>query len=483
VAVIVAVMWTAWVAPLLRFVLNSPLAYPRGLHFPGWLVLLLLVGSGGLVRILQDQRCGPWVTAGVGLAATLGAVAYVAGVDITRPYPDAQRLLTDMRSSGDAYPAALLALLATVLLWLWGSAASWDDYGETFGGFLIGTVVIGMLVLVTDADYWSATGQSLWGYALLFVVTALLSLGLVSARHTLAQARALDPQVPAPPRRWVAVVVLVVALVLIIGWPMAALVAPDAVREVSALIRPAWESVADVAIHVFLVFAYVIFLVLDPLIAVLQRVMAARWERMFGRLAEILGGLLGDPREVVGSVTAGAWTVDRGLLIGVRALVVMGLVVGILAAFYLAFRRQRRRGCPTVFEERASVLSSELLAAQWRSVMAGLGRRRRRRLYALVEGDDPRLVVRRLYQRFLAHTAVLGLARPRHITPRAYAQSLSEVLTPAGPWVEALTEAYQLARYGPVPPAPELVDTAREALDRLEAAWPASKVWASRRQA
>ncbi len=82
--------------------------------------------------------------------------------------------------------------------------------------------------------------------------------------------------------------------------------------------------------------------------------------------------------------------------------------------------------------------------------------------------------MRRAYQTMLEWARTLSLPRQAGQTPAAYAQALARALPRGRGAIEALTGAYERARYAAEPPSAEDARTALGALSTLQATPPAA---------
>lgn len=109
-----------------------------------------------------------------------------------------------------------------------------------------------------------------------------------------------------------------------------------------------------------------------------------------------------------------------------------------------------------------------LRAIAWAGRRSGrLGRTARRASRALARAlgrgpRTPREEVLQLYREMEELLAVNGRARPRHVTPRAFARNLSQ------PGVEKLTACFEIARYSDLEVSQSLARDCREALESLQ---------------
>ncbi|HEX6780266.1 MAG TPA: DUF4129 domain-containing protein, partial [Ktedonobacterales bacterium] len=174
-------------------------------------------------------------------------------------------------------------------------------------------------------------------------------------------------------------------------------------------------------------------------------------------------------------------------------LIVIGAAI-LLLILWRAFRTfSAWRHDDAADEERESLGATRLMGAQLRALLAALAARFQR---ASTEGQDtgelPGNTIRLLYQRVLQRAALRGLTRAPAETPREFEQRLGPVLrsqpasigagipdeqqlsqpTTTDADLEAITTAYEQARYGDLEPAPPevtaLSERAEQLLRRLE---------------
>ncbi len=466
----VALMWVAWLAPLVFYLLNSGLAYPAGTPFPGWLLYALLLGASALRHALAGRSWGRPLVTVVGLAVIVGVGGWLSGADPRHLGRWLAGLGALLARTEEGFPAPLIVFLISALAWLWGLAVTWQDYGELFAGFVLGVLGFGFLLLVPARPFWEAAPLRIVAYLLLFVVSGLVSLGLVSAAQTLAAERRSDAGVPPLRREWLAAVGAVVLGVLLLGWGAARWLSPELPAELWAALRPVGRAVERVLAALLMGVAYVVFGVLGPLIEFLQRLAARNW----GALTDLLAGVLAWVRSLsaggAGRAAPARPGADPRTLLAVARYVILGLLGLVLAAgLWLGARRRARRRRPFARDVRESLLTRELLRAQWSGLLAGLRRRRRPpEPYLPLAGEDARRAIRRLYRGLLARMAAVDRPRAPGLTPRAYARALAPQVPGCGAAVATLTEAYLLARYAPEEPGAEELTAAQSAWEDIE---------------
>jgi len=454
-------MRVAWLTPLLHFALNNVFVAPTGAHFPAWLILLLLLGASALESALQDHPDGPSLAAGAGMLAIVVVVAYTFRFDITHLGRWLKWIFANLTTFREAFPATLVVILATALVWRRGMTADWHSYGELFRGFMTGVAVLGFLMLVVSGHAWDRAGLNMWTSMITFVLSALLSLALIGAYDVLTREQ-MGLVVPSLSRPWLAAAVVVTLSVMAVGWIVALILSPGTMAEMLRLLRPIWIVIREVILYVVLAFAYLIFWLLGPLLEMLQASVEGRWEEATEGLAERLE----EEFEIVEATPADPNPV---LQMALRIVFITVLVVGVALILYWAFRRRKRQRRQRIQEERESVLSRELLVQQLRDVFS-----RRRRAgdvspFLPLSGEDPRQAIRRLYQSMLSRMSDLGRARSPALTPRAYARVLVDVFPTEREALHTLTEAYLLARYAPEPPSQQDVRAASRAWEQIRA--------------
>jgi hypothetical protein len=131
----------------------------------------------------------------------------------------------------------------------------------------------------------------------------------------------------------------------------------------------------------------------------------------------------------------------------------VGLLPLALLALLIALAKRRLRGGPRD-EERESLLSAGEVLGDLRALLAGLagrGARKRAGLQAALEalrGRDPASRARRAYIHMLLALEARERPRPPAATPAEFAPAASATLPAAATAVDALTAAYERARYG-----------------------------------
>jgi len=154
-----------------------------------------------------------------------------------------------------------------------------------------------------------------------------------------------------------------------------------------------------------------------------------------------------------------------------RISLLLAILAGMILAFLLVWQRRRSRSKDDVSEQRELIWSKELLLRQLRDLL-----RRRPSIESpslfleLPQPEEPRQLIRLLYQRLLARARDLGYARPPGLTPTGYQRLLLGLIPGQRAALATLTAMYLLARYAPEAPGPEEVTKAQQAIVSIEEA-------------
>ena len=166
-------------------------------------------------------------------------------------------------------------------------------------------------------------------------------------------------------RYWLSSVALVIAAVLLLGFLLSALIAPETLAQVLGLFSPIVDLLAQVLLAVLYAAVYVMFLVLSPLIDWLRRLIASLRPldaptdlAQFQPLSPLfLDQSSGAPAELVEPFRWG---------------IVIAVIVAAAVIFALSLRLLRVAEASDVDETRESILSRALLNDQLRALWARL---------------------------------------------------------------------------------------------------------------
>ncbi|NLD44475.1 MAG: DUF4129 domain-containing protein [Chloroflexi bacterium] len=451
-----ALMRVAWLTPLIRLLLHSDVVAPQGARFPAWLVLGLL-GSANLLA----RRRSPVLGTCAGLLAVGGSVAYAFRLDLAHPAAWWASLAASQADISEGFPAVLVVVLAAGGIWWRGLTAVWHDYRELFVGFVVGMTVLGLLMLAVEPASWERRGLNVWGATAGFILSALVSLALLAVYEMLSWER-FRGRGPGLSRYWVTALGSVMAGILALGWGVGQAIASDMTHELLRALRPVGQ-VAEKGLELFLLAAgYLAFEVFGGLLEILKRII----ERTLGALLIILRLLFSRGAEAVGQAAARSGASDQAARV-----FFWGMLLGMLAFLsYLALRRFRPLYVEGAIEKREFIWSTALLLGQIRSVLRGLRRPPAPTAFLQMgEAEEARRAIRRLYREMLARLSHAGHARPPNLTPRAYEQTVSDLLRGERQALHILTDAYLVARYSPEVPSDALVREAGQAMRRIEA--------------
>jgi hypothetical protein len=454
------VMRVAWITPLLHVVLNHPIVEPKGTVLPAWMIATLLLAAIFLARAPQERVWGRWPIIGMGLLAILLVLGNVFPLSANDPMDWVWKMVLKLTDLREGLPPALIVAVTGAAIWRRGMLLSWRDYEETRHGFLNGVVVLGFLMLASSMKMGGTQGLDLWGASVVFTLAGLLALALVSVVETWALEGTRSTKAPLTPY-WLLALGGLVLLILFGGWLLGTVLSPDTVQHALRLLSPIVHLIGVLLDYVLIAIAYVVMWFLEPLFRILQGQMTQQEPAASGALKRLLQE---PPQQLEGALGPSA-----ALLNALRILFVLGLAFGILTAFALAMRRHAHKQDNDIIEEREHILSLKLLRDQLRGLFQGRHADEGSPFLALDQPQDPRQVVRALYQHLLGAALALGRPRPRSVTPSAYRGLLESLMPEERQAIRTLTDAYQVARYAGDPPAPAQVDAARQALVQIEA--------------
>jgi hypothetical protein len=462
-----ATMRVAWLAPAIRLALNNIFIHPQGVHYPAWLILLILLGASALQSVLETQRHARLLGLAAGLLTLLAVVLFLFPLNGLDPITWGVRLVASLAHFWTGVPAALLVILFTLALWVRGATIAWDDYGGLWHGFVLGIVALILLALLPESTlYAPSAGLAAWTMA--FLILGLFALALISVANALEVERSRQVLVPTLNRYWLLVTAMILLLILLLGWLVGRTVAPNALRELWLVIRPAaqavWDVLSRIALYILSVGFSLLYWLLRPLAGYLRGLLTGQRPeidvtRSFEEQLEELQRLeRGAPPAML--------TVAR-----VAFYVVLGLTIILLLLMAWRARRPSRSRPTGVIEKREFVWSKELLLDQIGALFRHGPRAPATGPY-LELGDlsDPRHAVRHLYQRLLILAAARGYPRQAGQTPLAYLITLEQALPEAREALRTLTDIYALARYAPETPNAELVVAAQSALRQIQQA-------------
>lgn len=369
-------------------------------------------------------------------------------------------------------PAPGIAILVLLALWLkgQGDAVRAMTHDDIWGVLLTGIVAL-VLYLALFSRSRAGLPNALFPQVLLLFTAGMVALAFSSLKITVGLDRALGlgqrrvSAVPTLSRYWLISVTMTVAILLGLGLGIGALVAPDQLARLLAVLRVVTDALGRVMGAILLVVGYVLFLIAYYLALVLAPIL----RRLFDALQESplmeLVRLPEAPPQME-QVVADPTVIPDSY----RWLALALFVAGMLLVLAVAVRRLRATPATEVDEVRESILTTDLLQAQ----LAGLwerwfGRRQSQvdPFLSLAGEEDARRRIRAAYQQLLATATTLGQGRRPGATPTEYQTELR--LPGAAPQpIAALTAAYHQARYAPDPPTGEAAAAAQAAWQELQ---------------
>ena len=370
-------------------------------------------------------------------------------------------------------PAAGIAIALLVALWLkgLGDATRAMTHDDVWGVLQTGIIAL-VLYLAILSRRTEGLPPILFQQVLLLFTAGMVALAFSSLKITMGLDRALgmgQRRVAATPmlsRYWLISVTATVVILLGIGLAIGALVAPEQLARLLAVIQMIGSAIGRVIGWIVLMVGYVLFLIayyIALLLApILQRLFAAIQESPLMELARLpeqqpgLDQVLADPTVIPDTYR---W-------------IALALVVAtLLLIFALAVRRLRTAPVVLVDEVRESILTTDLLQEQ----LAGLwnrwfGRRPGQTdpFLSLNGEEESRRRIRTAYQQLLALTATLGQSRQPGATPTEYQATLPLPTAETAQQLSALTVAYHQARYAADAPTAAQAANAQAAWEQVQ---------------
>lgn len=351
--------------------------------------------------------------------------------------------------ASEAAPAAI-AFVAAAGLWLRGVLDGGDppDHEAIVGAFGAGSVAFALLFLMNQMTGGAAV-LGAQGWLIVFVAAGMAALALASLERSLYAGSAAFANRLRFNRYWLGSVTVVIAVVILLGFFLTALIAPEAVAQTFGLLTPIVDLLAQMLLAILYVAVYMIFLVLTPLVEWLRGLLATR-EPLETPLElaplQPLSPLLVDQQ------AGGAADMVEPLRWGV----ILVVLIGAALLFALSLRLLRVNEASDVEETRESILSRSLLHDQLRALWAQLRGQSGDGItsdFLPLDGEPPsRRQIRAQYQKFLKAMAARGRPRPPAATPQTYATQLDELTSRQQDTLHMLTASYVAVRYSDAAP-------------------------------
>lgn len=467
----VVLLRLCWLWPWLLIIGRWTLPPEMRPYLPLWLVAALMLGGALTARLLpagwERPRRARVAAAGLGLAAVLFTLWW--------RLERTEHALWDVRWIADeavtlthwngTVPLSVAVFGLSVYLWLRGMQDSISpNHDDIWRAFASGFVALVLLLVAGRIDP-AGLPPSTQRWIVLYFAVGMTALALAGLRMARSNRNASAP-LPAN-RYWIASIATLVAALLTGGMILALLITPSGVMRTLGWVRHIAGWLAIGLGYVLYAAAYLMFLVLTPLLYWLQEHVGF-WLRFdTDRLQEIQQGIL-DAAEQPSPVTLPP-LVDESL----RWIVLLGVLALVTLAFAAALHLIRRQDNESEEEVRENVLSQELLRDQatslwqrWRDRLHGRTAEKHSPFLSLQDVGDTRRRIRAVYQAFLAAMLAHGHPRAPGQTPTAFGRVAGALLGADADDAQQLTDRYIVARYGDAEPAEEDADAA-------EAAWAA----------
>jgi hypothetical protein len=318
----------------------------------------------------------------------------------------------------------------------------------------------------------------------LFLFVGLVSLSLARLAE-IRRGRRQGASQADPTRSWlISMLALSGALVIVLLGIEQAFSYRALLGVVSAL-RPAWDGISAVLGWIAVGVGYILFWLLNPFVSAIKAA--------FDKIAPANQPSGQPPQPKPPQLPKGSASLPvEWLVIGRWVLIGIGIII-LLIIFIRIFRGiAARRSEEAGDEEREDLGAAGILGAQLRALLASLTSRFQRQRPSEEDLDSvSQHSVRALYRRVLGQASAQGLGRRATETPQEFAQRLGPGLarlpepssldasgTPlegaaaeapgvSDPDLEALTKAYEQARYGNAEPSAAQVSALTSDVDRL----------------
>ena len=378
-------------------------------------------------------------------------------------------------------PGTLLFLLLGIFLWLRGALDGHGQYrhDEIWRAFLSGGAALAIFAWIVPAGpaggqagaagnpYTAAGGQlsnSVW-LLLLFAGSGLAGLGVANLGKSGGWRRRARVSKLIPNRGWMVGIGVTICVMLGMALLVGLFIQPEDAAILLKALGVIWQGVSTVLIWIITVIAYPIFMLVEYLIRLLRSLFGDRQQETplneFAQ-APTPEPLPEPPERAVEAVPE-----------PFRWVALLVLAAGVFIIFMLVLRQLRSRPEEESDEVRESVLTASLLQSQ----LADLWARLRSRFgpppeepdpFLSLEGEsDTRALIRLIYQGLLEAAQWRNSPRLQGETPRRFGGRLAKEPGFDGGLVQAITGAYDEARYGDVPPSEETASAASEAWQEI----------------
>ena len=458
-----AIIVVAWFNPAVAWFMRA--AGPDRLMVvpsPVWMVGVIIASTFLTRRVLTHQIRRPrwWIVLG-------GLGAMIATTLVAYRGPSLVTYVQDLITWGEMISPEFVVLIAAAALWwrgiLIGRSQSLveENLERTFFN---GVIALALLLYFNNLTNGLSVSDLL-AAVLTFFAASLAALMIVNIERS--RLLRSDPGFQFN-RHWIGTLVGVIGAILLGAVALAGIFSPDTLRQFGDSLRPAISTIGGALLSILMFIVEIIWRLMEPLVPLIKAVMEILFD-LFRRLLDWFDslGVNIDPAVLQSIETflnsPGFQVAVRGAL---TAVVLMAIFIAMIWALYRSGLLSRRN-----FEEtRESIASRELLLDQLKHLLNRLRRKHEaaQGLYLPLSGDDPRQVVRKVYQAFLEWARVRIRARAPYQTPSTYAQRISGPSEAQQQPVSELTTLYLRARYADDRMTPEEAQAAQSALVRLQ---------------
>jgi hypothetical protein len=466
---------------------------------PTWALLFLLVEAYYLSRWLTQRgglKGGVMTFVSVGALFTLLTVWYLRLYAGSGPFWQATWLSELVGDFSQVFSSRLeaaigIALLIIGLWWRGLRLGQYDIEHEAVArSFKVGFAALVVALLFSGTVDPSARTALIVQLGLtlpIFLFVGLSTLSLARLAEIRRGRRAQGATQADPTRSWlIAMLALSGGLVLVLFGIEQAFSYQTLLGAVSAL-KPIWDVISALIGWVAVGVGYILYWLLNPF--------AQQIQALFNRQSPSNQPLANPPKTDPKLVGKGTNTLPTEWLVAARwILIVIGIII-LVMVFLRIFRSiAARMRDDEADEEREDLGAAGILGAQLRALLDNLAARFQRKPSGEDENDAlPSHSVRALYRKVLRQAAAQGWRRRATETPQEFAQRLRPAVasqppavsssgsplahgaailpgeTPgtAAPELEALTRAYEQARYGDYEPPPGEVAALAADVDRL----------------
>ena len=475
---LVAMVRLCWLWPWLELLRRWLTPSYQAALLPLWAIPLLFVGGTLLTRAALAQartlnHARVWVV-GSGLVALLGLLWWQYGYPAYALWDG--RWLWQVAQAlthwpHNEVPPQFLTLLVTAGIWLRSVLDGRrrllrDDVWHTF---MTGVIALVLLILAGQLDPFGLPPYAdRWMVALIAVGFSSLALSsLELSRISGIWETEKQPRLRLD-RYWLVSVAFVIVALVASGLILGVLLTPATVASALGWIAGIFSWVGALLSYLLQAVAYVIFLVLTPLIEWLQSRLAEPAQIEPLPLPEFQTPFEQLPEQPAVQLPPLASE-------SLRWLGLAGGVITIIVIFALALRYFKSSDGDDIEETRETIFTRALLEEQLSSLWHRWLPRLRRpphlyvSPYLSLEGEqENRRAIRSLYQELLARAKSLGYPRARTQTPIEYLSLLTTISAADESVWKVVTDGYVAARYRLQAPSTEQVEQMRQAWTHLE---------------